>query len=292
MAHAGRPPFAVRVLPAQFRQLPACPRVLSGTQVEAQSRASRGLAQEGGHLKTKAVPSDPPRSLLPSRHARPERGFGPPVRFFRCSPPWLLAAADQRSGRRTALRSRRSRRLGAAFPSPAAGALFGASSPGSSFLACPFGALQLGARTRSVLGSPPRGACAARGRSAPKTRCPNPQAVIPLPPRALLPLGISQSLRLVARLDSASGSSPVQPWYPSSLPGSACLAEGLSGSSLRGSHAASSSLFRGPLGTKTILQRLTPRCQVPCGQKARSFSEIYHLFFQMVTDVFLLKFSA
>lgn len=46
------------------------------------------------------VPSDPRSSLLPSRHARPERGFETPGPRPLCSPPSPLAATDQRAGGR------------------------------------------------------------------------------------------------------------------------------------------------------------------------------------------------
>lgn len=162
--------------------------------------------------------------------------------------------------------------------------LFGASSAGSAFLACPFGALQLAARTRSASGSPPRGAFAARGGSTPEARCPDPQAVIPLPPQALLPVGIFRSLRFIARPDLASGSSPGQLRLPSSLPGSAFLAAGVSGSSLRGSRAASSSLFRGPLGTIPIVQRAALRCQAPRAEKAQIFRNYIIFFFKWLRE--------
>jgi hypothetical protein len=280
----------MRVLQGQFRELPPCPRALPGTESPSQGEPCRYLAYRGDFLKTKAVPSDPRTSLLPSRHARPERGFGSPVRFSLRSPPQLLAVADQRSGRRTALRSRRSRRLGAAFHSPAAVAPFEASSAGSSFPAYPFAASRLGTRTRSALDSPPRRAAAGRGGSTSKARCSSRQAVIPLPPQTLLPLGISRSLGFNARPDSAPGSSPGQHRLPSSLPRSACLAVGVSGSSLRGSQAASGSLFRGPLGTTPILQRTDQPCQAHPSGKSAQFREKYLLVFQSVTKRNLLKF--
>jgi len=70
--------------------------VRGGFDAEAASCLWRDRVAAG---QIKMVPSDPRSSLLPSRHARPERGFDSAVLGSLCSPRRLLACAAQRAGR-------------------------------------------------------------------------------------------------------------------------------------------------------------------------------------------------
>ena len=93
-----------------------------------------------------------------------------------------------------------------------------------------------------------------RGGSSRAARYPRSESAIPAPPRALLPVRIFRSLRLVAWPDLAPGSSLVRNPVPASLPAAGCFEATGGGSSLSGFGAAPSSLFREPLGTILIMR--------------------------------------
>ena len=283
--------MALRVLSGQLRQLPSCPGAVPGTKITSQGEPCGGVAQRREVVKRKAVPSDPPHSLLPSRHARPERGFGSPVRFSRRSPPWLLAATDQRSGRRTALRSRRSRRLGAAFHSPTAFAPFrsllcGVSVPGlplRRLTACcpdPFG-LRLPSSRRF---------CGA-GRINARSPLPGPAGRNPVASSGLAPrrdLSIPQVHRSarfsLGKLTRAASAPLVAPRIR--LPCGRRLR-------LIAPRFARRLELAVPRTSRNHSYRATrrPPLSSPPRRKSPNFSKLYHLFFQMVTRAYLLKFS-
>lgn len=165
------------------------------------------------------VPSDPRSSLLPGRHARPERGFGMCVRPCLCSPRRLLGCRGStlRQMRSTSIPKEPASRSGLSLPCsgcPFPGPLCRITVPG------------LPLRGLAVPPPDPFGGelrtswpdCRPRGASTLTTRCPGCDSAIPMLPRALLPFGTFRSLRLNARPDSVSGSSLGRYARPPSLP--------------------------------------------------------------------------